>query len=278
MFSHLVRLAVAALVGTSFLVGMACTQPEARRSKKDAGEPFEEDDFAYEDDQEPETDLTTNSKDAGVISVPKRPNDGGTKDVYIPPVNTDAGTCSTGPGPGDLQIVELMIASKGGSGDNGEWVEIQNARDCVLNVRGVKISSPRGTAGVDAIVVNADLFVPPAKTFVVADDGDPSRNGGLPGPVVSWNTTDVLKNSGDTIELTAEDGTTIDKVTYPALDLGVSNYGTSLSFPVSCLWSDRLVTGASDINTVRWSGSSNAYGSGALHGTPNDDNWDVSCY
>ncbi len=61
--------------------------------------------------------------------------------------------------PGDVKIVELMIASQSGAGDRGEWVELQSTRSCILNLNGLVVQSPRGTS-TDKATVATDVLHP----------------------------------------------------------------------------------------------------------------------
>ena len=178
-------------------------------------------------------------------------------------------TAALCPGPlakGDLAIVEMMITSVSGSGDRGEWVEIQSTRDCVLNIKGLRVESPRG-AEFDFVEVTEDMLVQPNGTFVVADTIVDSMNNKLPGVVLSWIGTDTLKNDGDSVTVKA--GTTvIDQLTYGSW--GSTFPGRSVSFSVDCTWPER-----SDWD--RWTWSTNAWTTGFM-GTPNTDNSDIACY
>ena len=124
----------------------------------------------------------------------------------------------------------------------------------------------------DVATIDTDLYIEPYGFIVVADDASATKNGGLPGTVVSWQKTDVLVNGGDTIEIiaaTSAGDVSIDKVTYPAFD--EVPVGKSLSFPALC-----APGGYSDWNN--WSTSFQPYGtSGTLLGTPNSENVDVAC-
>jgi hypothetical protein len=182
--------------------------------------------------------------------------------------------CPTPLAPGDLAIVEIMIASQTGSGDRGEWVEIQSTHtNCTLNLKGLHVESPRASEAPDAVDVSNDLLLGPNEIFVVADTVLSDLNHDLPGTVLSWVGTDALKNSGDTINVSV--GTTvIDTLTYG--DWG-PHTGRSVSFPVDCAWSDRS-------DWARWSWSFNVWqplqvdGGVPMIGTPNADNVDVACY
>jgi hypothetical protein len=168
---------------------------------------------------------------------------------------------------GDLAIVEIMIASTSGVGDRGEWVEMQSTQSCRLNLNGLRIQSPRDT-GLDYVDITADTLLDPNATFIVADSADPTLNNNLPGLLFSWNSSDVLKNSGDTVTLLSGT-TTIDELTYPDWTASLQ-YGRTVSFPSDCTWADRS-------SWSRWSWSFNTW-TGTLRGTPNAYNVDVACY
>lgn len=167
---------------------------------------------------------------------------------------------------GDLAVVEVMITSRAGSGDDGEWVEIQNTRDCWLTVRGVSVESPRGASASNVATVDA-LELAPKATFIVADSADPAKNHALPGVVFAWNATDVLKNDGDTVTVKAGE-VVVDAITYPSF----SNLepGRTLAFPSDCPAGSRS-------DWERWSLTFDAYG-GSFKGTPNGPNADVACF
>src|SRR5262249_45026062 len=113
-----------------------------------------------------------------------------------------------------------------------------------------------------------DLFVPPQGSFVVADTSDAARNHALPGLVLVWagSVTDVLKNTGDTLTITA--GTaTIDSVTYDATTPWT--YATSAAVPAGCALSQRK-------DWTKWAAAAASWSAG-LYGTPNAPNVDVTC-
>jgi Lamin Tail Domain len=212
--------------------------------------------------------------DAGDEDDASTPQDSGRRDAGGDAQNPDSGGDSGGvdcPAPlatGDLVIVEVMVASMSGSGDIGEWVELQSTRSCRLNLRGLHVESPRGTASPDTLDFTQDTFVPPLGTVIVADSLDPSKNHNLPGQVFAWAATpsDVLKNGGDTVTLTAG-GVTIDTLTYAVSDPWT--YGVSMSFASNCAASLRT-------NLGKWAGSKGSWATG-LYGTPNAANSDITC-
>jgi hypothetical protein len=215
--------------------------------------------------------------DGGAFDLGGRQSDGGvmdpsrTGDASAPPPDAASNPklCAGPVGPGDFKIVEIMIASQSGSGDKGEWIEIQSTRSCTLNAKGLTISSPRGST-TDSVTIAADTFIPAYSTFLVANTTNAQLNHGLPSPVFAFSgePADVLKNDGDTITITS-DKTTIDTITYPKFSNLI--VGSSVSFPWDCSWSDRS-------DWSRWSYSFSTYGGGQYKGTPNDDNFDVACY
>jgi hypothetical protein len=281
------------LVASACAIG--CTSAAPTKKPKDTVNPGSfpsgGDDPGYRPPRPPDYE----NDDSGVFGVGDRPKDGGdgSEGGRVRPdddagANDDAAAdrdaassdgdvadaalapalCATPLAAGDLAVVELMIASTSGAGDRGEWIEVQSRRDCILNVKGLHVESPRGT-GRDTLTIGGDLLLPPNGTFVIANASDTNVNHALPSPIVTWDgqPADVLKNDGDTITLTSAAGVTIDNVVYPALSPQV---GRSISFPVDCAWSDRGTW-------ARWSFSSKPY-SGALQGTPNADNDDVACH
>lgn len=270
---HLRRLMFVALAGGPLLVACAVGEEAAiDRTKRPL-----DDEFGYYDDDEVELAPDGVDHDSGAFGrAGERPKtDAGTGPGRDEPGDGEPGDggpppktyCTAPPGPGDLAIVELMIASRAGSNDPGEWVEIQSTRDCWLKVQGVSVESPRGTSPADVAMIADDFELPPRGTFLVTGSPDPTKNGGLTGKVVAWGANDVLKNSGDTVTVKLG-SVVIDALTYPAF----TNLepGRALSFPSDCAWSDRP-------SWARWSLTFHAYGPG-LRGTPNAPNADVACF
>lgn len=258
------------LLGASLL--FACTLGEAPLKKKKKRAPIDPSAELYDDPPMVEQPLEPDgvNDDSGAFGAGERP---ASKDGGAVPVSPDAGTAPApkvycGPlAAGDLAIVELMITSRSGSGDSGEWIEVQSTRDCWLDVQGVVIASPRGAAAPNTATITDAFELEPHGTFVVAASSDPAKNHSVPGKVIAWGATDILKNDGDTLTVTLGE-LTIDSLTYPAF----SNLtpGRALSFPVDCAWSDRP-------SWERWSLTFNEFSPG-FKGTPNAPNADVACY
>ncbi len=215
-------------------------------------------------------EASTIEDDGGALGVGDRASDGG---VAVDAGHTQSADGAapvpcTGPmNAGDVKIVEMMIASVSGSGDRGEWIEMQNTLSCILNINGLSVQSPRGNS-TDSANVTTDTLIPPGGAFVIADSSSSSDNHALPtaAVVATFEDYDVLKNSGDTINVFSG-ATLVDTLTYPSLAITA---GRSLAFPADCQWSDRA-------SWARWSMSFNVWSS-PYEGTPGADNSDVSCY
>jgi len=176
------------------------------------------------------------------------------------------GVCDRPLAPGDLLIDELMIESVAGTGDHGEWLEVESTLDCAIDLLGLHGECPRG-AKAATFDVTDDLWLPARGTFVVGDSSDPAINHYLPGAVVAWsgNLGDVLRNKGTTVTLRVLD-VVIETLTYPAVSLTV---GASLSFPADCDPGTRS-------DWALWQTSNASWFPGFL-GTPNAPNVDVTC-
>jgi hypothetical protein len=186
----------------------------------------------------------------------------------LPPFDAGpGGVCPSPPGPGDLAIVELMIASVAGAGDHGEWIEIESTRDCALDLYGLEGDCPSG-AKVASFAIDDDVWLPARGRFVVADSLDPALDHALPGLVVAWSGSpgDVLRNQGTTITLHSA-GAVVDTFTYPkATKLPP---GVSMAFPSACPLATRASWG-------QWQPSQASWFPG-FYGTPNAPNDDVTC-
>lgn len=266
------RLVTVAFTGAAFL--FACASAPAASTKKKRT-PVEPGDEFYEDAPTTEEGLSpTANEDSGAFSpAGERP---------APPAKDagallDAGSDGGGVAPkvfctgplvaGDLAVSEILISSRAGSNDDGEWVEIQSTRTCWLQVKGLTIKSPRGNLAPNAVTITEDFELAPKGTFVVAGSADPLKNHALPGKVFAWAGVDILKNDGDTVALEAN-GVVVDTVTYPSF----SNLeaGRSLAFPSDCPANVRA-------DWARWSLTFNVFTPG-FKGTPNATNGDVACY
>jgi hypothetical protein len=264
--------------GVSFLCACASDPGTSTKKKRTPVEPGDE--FYASDNPPSEQGLSpTTNPDSGAFSPASEraaPTVGPDKDAggtLVDAGSNDGGTvqpkvfCTGALAAGDLIVSELLISSRAGSGDDGEWVEITSARTCWLKVKGLSIQSPRGTTGIDAVTITEDYELAPHGTFIVADSADAAKNHALPGKVFSWGAADVVKNDGDTVALKIG-ATVVDTVTYPAFSNLVP--GRTLAFPSDCPGSVRN-------DWARWSLTFTVYAAG-FKGTPNAANDDVACY
>jgi hypothetical protein len=266
-----------AVTGAAFLFACASAPASSGRKEKTPVDPG--DDFFANDPTSSEEGLSpTANEDSGAFTpAAARPASGGSKDdagsLAVDAGADDAGTappkvfCAGPLQAGDLMVSEMLITSRAGSGDDGEWIEITSTRACWLKVQGLSIESPRGTSAANAVAIAEDFELAPKGSFVVADSADPAKNHGLPGKVFAWAATDVLKNDGDTISLKLG-ATVVDSVTYPAFSNLTA--GRTLAFPSDCPATVRT-------DWTRWSLTFDVYSAGFM-GTPNATNDDVACY
>ncbi len=267
-----------AVTGAAFLFACASAPAAIAKKKKTPVDPG--DDFFGDDPTTSEEGLSpTANADSGAFTpaaARPAPNNGSKDDAGT--VTVDAGAADSGTvepkvycaGPlaaGDVVVTEMLISSRTGMGDDGEWVELTSTRSCWLKLQGLSIESPRGTTATNAVTISEDFELAPKGSFVVADSADPAKNHALPGKVFAWGASDVLKNDGDTISVKLG-ATVVDSVTYPAF----SNLepGRTLAFPSDC-------PGTVRTDWTRWSLTFDAYSAG-FEGTPNATNDDVACY
>jgi hypothetical protein len=263
------RLGVVGFTAAAFLFACAQAAPNKKKAPDDSTDDTYNSDTSPTDGDPPLPEQVNDN--SGAFSPSARPasSDGG---ADAGTSSSDAGTgpvsaCGDSVAPGDLAIVEMMIDSRPGMGDDGEWAEVKNTRNCTLKLKGVTVESPRGAAAPDVATITDDVELPPGATFLVANTSDATKNNGLPGALVAWNDTDVLKNAGDTLSVKL--GTVvIDSVTYP--DLSNLSPGRSFAFPNDCPLADRS-------DWRRWSLTFTEYAPG-LKGTPNAPNADVACF
>lgn len=263
MTSRSLLIRLGSLLALGALVACAA-EASPRKAKKQV--PYDPSDtFGYEEEEQEASPLEAISEaDSGAFGpASARPNQ---KEGGVDAGPTDGGakvTCAGTLAKGDLAVVEIMIASRSGSGDDGEWLEVQNTRDCWLKVKDVIVESPRG-ALINAAVVSEDLELAPKASFLVGGSAAKSM---AAGKVYVWDTTDVLKNDGDTVTVRIGN-VVIDQLTFPSF--GNLEPGRALAFPADCPASARS-------DWSRWSLAFDVFG-GKYKGTPNIPNVDVTCF
>jgi hypothetical protein len=191
------------------------------------------------------------------------PLDAGPPDAPLPiDAGSDSGSDGGCPPTSErIAIVELMISSRSGAGDRGEWLELYNAGDCAVDLTGLTLVSPDGLAppAVAMFVIPSGVIAPGGR-FVLAQSGVPGENHDLPFDLTYAGSGVVLDNGGDSVSLVSA-GTTIDRVAWIATDY---MHGASRSFP-----DDRPI--ASNDSQVRFCNATAVYSEaagGPYRGTP----------
>ncbi|HUR29146.1 MAG TPA: lamin tail domain-containing protein [Planctomycetota bacterium] len=130
----------------------------------------------------------------GVISLPNAP---------VQPV--------VAPQRGDVVITEIMKDPSFVADTHGEWFEIQNVSNHVVNIAGWKITDLGTNAHTILNGVQAILLAP-GQRFVLGNDADPLTNGGV-GVNYKYSSF-TLGNAADSILLTSRSGLLVDEVDY----------------------------------------------------------------
>jgi hypothetical protein len=108
--------------------------------------------------------------------------------------------------PPAILISEFLADPSAVSDDNGEWIELYNAADVSVNLRGWLLTD----LGSDRHTITADLWLEPGQYLVLARNRDPASNGGVLAVYTYSNLT--LANGSDELLLLAPDTTEVDRV------------------------------------------------------------------
>ncbi len=181
----------------------------------------------------------------------------------------DAGGSTCPVEAGSLAIVEVMISSRSGSGDRGEWFEVVNTRDCTLDITGLVIVSPSGSGAEQMHTVTGGA-VSAGQHYVFALSADAGENHLLPFDYAygTGAATDVVfNNDSDWIELRAG-ATVVDRVAWPS---GGFTHGRARQFPAG---SDP----AANDDWSGWCDATDIYSDagGTFYGTPQAANGSCS--
>jgi Lamin Tail Domain len=136
------------------------------------------------------------------------------------------------PGPGELEIVELLI-NPTGTDTGREWIEIVNRTSHTLSLAGLHIADAANDAALDFATGGGGVLVAGARSVLI-QSGDATKNGGvtLGGTVLggTFGTLVSLNNDADTISICVglcSTGILIDRVTWDAT-LGAGYDGHAL--------------------------------------------------
>jgi hypothetical protein len=117
----------------------------------------------------------------------------------------------TAPQRGDVVITEIMKDPSFVTDAHGEWFEIQNVSNHLVNIAGWRITDQGANAHTILNGVQAILLTP-GERFVLGNDIDPLTNGGVNVNYKYSNFT--LGNGADSIILTSRSGFLVDEVDY----------------------------------------------------------------
>ncbi len=152
--------------------------------------------------------------DAGVAGVDYVYNNGELKDqANMPaPMQYPISAIPEAPVSGDLVIDEIMFNPSKVNDDKGEWIEVYNKSDKMIELKGVKVASNNDAGH----TIASSVLLAPFKLVVLGNNADLATNGGVKVnyayPALT-GTGVVLANSGDAVWLELS-GVTLDKVAY----------------------------------------------------------------
>ncbi len=173
------------------------------------------------------------------------------------------------PTAGSIQITEIMPNPREVSDSDGEWFEIQNVTNRVIDIQGLVFSNevinPSETF---ALPTGTPIELQPGAYYVLGNNADAATNGGV---TVDFEYADFnLSNGGDGIAITDANATVIDQLAYSGDTGWPSGNGQSIQFG-----SDYdLTTDANDDGSF-WCLSRTTFGDGD-YGTPNAANVDCA--
>ena len=158
---------------------------------------------------------------------------------------------------GSIVINELMIDPNAVPDSAGEYLELYNAGDVVVDIQGWTIRDD----GSDAFTIptGAPMEVAPGASFVIAANADPNINGGF-APDLTWAAF-FLSNAGDEVVLLDDLGAEQDRLVYTDPPFSVTP-GRSL---------ERVSPLLPTADPLSWSEAGTPFGAGDL-GTPGSVN------
>jgi len=155
------------------------------------------------------------------------------------------------PRPPRVVITEVMADPRAVPDERGEWVELYNAGDAAVNLRGWTLAS--GNDSPHAIAQNVTIA---ARGYVVlARDGARSRNGGV-AAAYAYGSGIALGNGADWVALRSPDGRAADSVSWTSMPGGAAR-GLR----------DSGARRHADVDGADWAAQTSTYGAGD-RGTP----------
>ncbi len=185
----------------------------------------------------------------------------GDGDFGTPGESNDACLQATELSKGDVIFTEIMPNPSMVEDWYGEWFEIYNTTEAVINLEGIELSSYREIGQ----TVAQQVYILPHDYAVLASFANPSRNGGLT-PDLTYSYPRLKQYGSDTLTLSVND-TVLDSISWLVSDWSQEGVSLSLS-PLA--FSER------DNDQISfWCPSIDTYGTGDF-GTPGEDNRDCN--
>ena len=162
-----------------------------------------------------------------------------------------------------IMVSEIMVNPSSVSDSYGEWIEIVNNTDNVVDINGWSIAD----LGMDEHIISSDqltLLLSPGEYFILSKNGNPDANGGINPDYVYSNFS--LSNSEDEVILLDATGAIVDEVYYNS------------QWPFSSGVSMEIHDLSIDNNIIdNWYASTQIYGNGerGSPGTAHDGSLDI---
>lgn len=157
---------------------------------------------------------------------------------------------------GDVIISEIMQDPNSVNESNGEWFEIYNTTNTMIDINGWVIED--GLSNTHTIAFSAPYFIMPNEYLVLGINSDSNTNGGVPINYQYGNNISLGNNTGQ-ISLFCS-GSLIDDISYNTSNFPYAS-GTSMELSVTTL------TGSENNLGTNWGLAISVFGNGDL-GTP----------
>ena len=174
------------------------------------------------------------------------------------------------PTPGSLAVTEIMFNPRAVADNDGEWIEIHNTTNRVLDLQGLKIVDDPAMPG-DAFTfpAGAAIELQPGGYYVIGKSDDAATNGGATVDL-AYGADINLSQNGDAIVILNASDVEIDSVAYDPDAGWPSANGQAIQFG-----SDYDVVNDDNADATFWCVSRTAFGDGDL-GTPGAANGDCA--
>jgi len=174
------------------------------------------------------------------------------------------GMCVQSAAAGDVIITEVMRSPMQVGSPNGAWVELFNTTDADIDINGWTLLDGQGESA--TIDVGGKLLTPAGSFVVLAANGDPGENGGIPEPVwASWKEPGFAPDISATavILVAGNESAVVDDIWYDPSFPSAAGESIQLD-PLAFDWT------AND-SGANWCPSKQHYGLGD-YGTPGQNN------